>query len=125
MTQSSFEPTVVVKIYKTYQVLLPLLANFPKPLRYTLGQSMDAAMLSMLEFIFEANAMPLPLREVHLLRANAKCELCKILLRLSCEARITSNTQYFQLMANLQEVGKMLGGWIRYIRRLPAQPKRH
>lgn len=73
----------------------------------------------MLEYIFEANGMPMPLREAHLLKAEAKCELAKILIRLSCENKIINNTQYYQLMANLQEIGKMLRGWIKYIRTLP------
>ncbi|MEK7637199.1 MAG: four helix bundle protein [Patescibacteria group bacterium] len=121
MSQDSFDPPVVIKIYKTYQIFIPLLANFPKPQRYTLGQVIDRSLLSMLEYIFEANAMPLPLRESLLLRAMAKCELTKILIRLSCESSIINNTQYFQLMSNLQEVGKMLGGWIKYIRHLPVK----
>jgi 23S rRNA-intervening sequence protein len=119
MTQNSFDPPVVVKIYKTYQILIPLLNNFPKPHRYTLGQSLDGALLSMLEHIFEANAMPMPLRESQLLKAEAKCELSKLLIRLSCESKIIGNTQYYQLMTNLQEVGKMLRGWIKYIRSQP------
>lgn len=109
----------MVKIYKTYQIMLPLLADFPKPHRYTLGQSLDQSFLKMLEYIFEANAMPMPLREGHLLKAEAKCELSKLLVRLSCEGKIISNTQYYQIMTNLQEVGKMLRGWIKYIRNQP------
>jgi len=120
MAQESFDPPVVVKIYKTYQILLPLLANFPKPQRYTLGQSLDTAILKMLEHIFEANGMPMPLREANLLKAEAKCELSKLLVRLCCEGKIIDNTQYYQLMANLQEIGKMLRGWIKYIRNQPG-----
>lgn len=100
---------------------MPLLADFPKPQRYTLGQSLDKALLAMLEYIFEANAMPLPLREAHLLKASAKCELAKLLVRLCCESKIIHNTQYYQIMGNLQEVSKMLGGWIKYIRSQPGR----
>ncbi len=120
MTQTSFEPPVVVKTYKTYQILLPLLADFPKPLRYTLGQVLDRSLLAILEYIFEANAMPLPLRESGLLKAYSKCELCKLLVRLCCENNIIVNTQFYQLMANLEEISKMLSGWIKYIRNQPG-----
>ena len=119
MTQNSFDPPVVVKIYKTYQILMPLLASFPKPQRYSLGQTLDRCLLKMLEHIFEANAVPMPLREASLLKAEAKCELAKILVRLACEGKIIENTQYYQLIANLQEIGKMLRGWIKYIRNQP------
>lgn len=123
MTQNSFDPPVVVKIYKTYQILSPLLANFPKPQRYSLGQSIDKSLLAMLEHIFEANTLPLPLREAHLLKASAKGDLCKILIRLACEGGTLHNTQYYQLMSNLQEISKMLHGWIGYIRSQPRTNK--
>lgn len=123
MTQNSFDPSVVVKIYKTYRILTPLLASFPKPQRYSLGQTMDRGLLTMLEHIFEANAMPSPLREAPLLKALAKCELVKILVRLSCEESIILDTQYFQLIAGLHEITKMLQGWINYTRNLPNKEK--
>jgi len=112
---------VVVKIYKTYQILSPLISNFPKPQRYSLGQSIDKSLLSMLEYIFEANALPMPLREALLLKASSKGELCKLLVRLACEGGIIGNTQYCQLMNNLQEVSRMLHGWIGYIRNQPGK----
>ena len=71
MAQDSFDPPIVIKIYKTYQLFTPLLVKFPKPQRYTMGQTLDHSLLAMLEYIFEANAMPLPLRESLLLRAMA------------------------------------------------------
>ena len=121
MTQNYFEPPVVVKIYKTYQVASPLLLNFPKPYRYSLGQTLDRALLNMLELIFEANSLPRLLWETPLLKAQAKCELSKILLRLAAELKLIKETQYFQLIANLQEVGKMLHGWINYVRKQPTR----
>ena len=57
MAQESFDPPVVVKIYRTYQMLGPLLNSFPKSYRYSMGESIEKAVLSMLELIFEANAI--------------------------------------------------------------------
>jgi len=123
MTQNynSFDPPVVVKIYKTYQLLSALVTNFPKPQRYSLGQSLDNSLLKMLEDIYEANATPFPLREACLLKALAKCDLIKLLTRLGCENGIIGNTQFYQLMANFEEIGRMLRGWINYIRSQPGK----
>lgn len=123
MESETFEPTVIVKTYRTYKTFLPLLLKFPKPLRYTLGQTIDKSFLSVLEYIFEANSLPAPLREAPLLRAQAKCDLLKILIRLSCEEKILVETQYFQIVSDLREISKMIGGWIKYTRQRPRDRK--
>lgn len=120
MNQESFEPPVVVKLYRLCQTLAPLLGKFPKPLRYSLGQTIDRCLLAMLELIFEANALPAPLREGPLLKAHAKCELTKLLVRMACERDILEETQFFQLTADLREVSRMLMGWIKYTRQRPV-----
>jgi hypothetical protein len=121
MTQESFDPPVVVKIYKIYLLFSPLLYHFPKLYRYSLGQTIEKNLLKMIEFIFEANALPKPLREPSLIRASAKCELLKILVRLSFELDLIGSTQYFQLIADLKEVNKMLCGWVAYVRSGPSK----
>ncbi|MBI5077536.1 four helix bundle protein [Candidatus Falkowbacteria bacterium] len=60
--------------------------------------------------------MPQPLREAPLIKAQAKCQLLKLLIRLSFELNLIKSTQYFQLSTDLKEIGKMLGGWINYAR---------
>lgn len=119
VSSSSFEPPVVVKTYNTFLTFAPLLYRFPKPYRYTLGQKVEQNFLALLELVFEANSLPRPLREAPLVKAEAKCELLKLLIRLCFELNLLKSTQYFQLTANLQEIARMLGGWIIYVRSGP------
>lgn len=119
MTNDTFGPPVAIATYKTYFSFAPLLYNFPKPYRYSLGGAIEKNILAILELIFEANTLPRPLRETPLIRANAKCETLKLLIRMSFELKLLENTQYFQLSADLREVGKMLGGWIKFVRTDP------
>ncbi len=121
MTENYLEPPVVVATYKLYLGFAPLLYRFPKLYRYSLGQTMEQHILGILEGVFEANALPRPLRELPVIKAHTHCELLKLLIRLAVELHILDNTQYFQCTAQLQEIGKMLGGWINYIRSGPAQ----
>ena len=116
---TSYEPPVAVAVYKMYMAFSPLVYQFPKVYRYSLGRTIDGSILALLELIFEANSLPRPLREAPLIRANAKCELLKLLNRMCFELKLIESTKYFQISADLQEVGKMLGGWIKYVRSGP------
>ena len=116
---TTYEPPVAIAVYKTYMTFNPLVLKFPKIYRYTLAQAIEKNILVLLELIFEANSLPRPLREAPLLKANAKCEILKMLARMSFELKLIESTQYFQIAAEFLEIGKMLGGWIKYVRSGP------
>jgi len=46
-------------------------------------------------------------------RISIKLDLLKVLLRLSKDSQAINNKRYLELELILQEIGKMLGGWIR------------
>ncbi|KKQ10018.1 MAG: hypothetical protein US19_C0009G0020 [Candidatus Daviesbacteria bacterium GW2011_GWB1_36_5] len=46
-------------------------------------------------------------------KISTKLDLLKILLRLSKDSQSLTDKKYLELQAYLQEIGKMLGGWIR------------
>jgi hypothetical protein len=119
MTNDTFEPPVAVAVYRLYLSFAPQVFSFPKLYRHSLGGAIERNFLVLLETIFEANAMPRPLREAPLLRAHAKCELLKLLVRMSFELGIVTDQRYFELAAGLREIGKMLGGWMKFVRNGP------
>ncbi len=47
---------------------------------------------------------------------NAKLDLEKVLLRLAYDNKCLNNKAYLNLESHLQELGKMTGGWIRYLK---------
>lgn len=53
-----------------------------------------------------------------LTRISIKLDLLKILLRLSKDSQAVKNNKYLELQASLQEIGKMLGGWIRHVKQI-------
>ena len=119
MTNDTFEPPVAIAVYKMYMTFAPHLYRFPKLYRYSLGGAIENNILNLLELIFETNALPRPLREAPLIKANVKCETLKLLVRMSFELKILEDTQYFQLSSDLREIGKMLGGWMKFVRNGP------
>ncbi|MFH0820059.1 MAG: four helix bundle protein [bacterium] len=116
MQNSNFEPTVIQKSYKLYIQIFNLLKNFPKPNRYTLGEKIENTLLNLVELIVLSNIQIKTLREPFLHKASAKCELLKLLLRASFDLRLISERQYIELESKAVEIGKMIGGWIKYCR---------
>lgn len=113
---NNLEPPVVMAIYKFYSNILSLSIQFPKIYRYSLAQTIEQHIHLFLQNVFEANCMPMPLREMPLIKANSHCELLKLLIRLTYELSLINPKQYFNSSEQLQGIGKMLGGWIKFIR---------
>jgi len=90
-----------------------------------LGQKLDDLTLEILELLFS-----IPVSEnksVVLKRISVKLDLLKILLRLAKDSQCLKEKNYIPLQASLQEIGRMLGGWIRsqknsHNKRLPEEP---
>jgi len=77
-----------------------------------LGQKIDNTALEILETITLAgisNQNKLNLLE----KASQKLDLLKILIRLADDLKILDNKKYLEIQQKIQEIGKMLGGWIK------------
>lgn len=86
--------------------------SFPKTKRYTLGQKLDNLTLEIFELLF---AFPLSVNKAETLqRISVKVDLLKILLRLAKDNQSLTEKKYLELQSILQEIGKMLGGWIKF-----------
>lgn len=87
------------------------IVSFPKTKRYTLGQRLDDLTLDIFELLF---SIPNSKSKVQvLLQISIKLDLIKVLLRLAKDNQALRNNRYLELQTYLQEIGKMLGGWIR------------
>ena len=77
----------------------------------------DALCLETLEYLFNASHAAKSNKLNYLNTANQKLDLCKFFLQLAGEKKIIKNEKYIPLSDPLQEIGRMLGGWIRQIER--------
>lgn len=85
--------------------------TFPKTKRYTLGQKLDNLTLEIFELLF---SIPTSSNKIFSLQQiSIKLDLLKILLRLAKDSLAIRDKKYLELQSILQEIGKMLGGWIR------------
>lgn len=97
--------------YQFYKELSICIIRFPKTKRYTLGQKLDTLSIDLLELLVSLSHADD--RLASLVQMSIKLELLKVLLRLAKDTQAIQNSHYIALQTQLQEIGKMLGGWIR------------
>ncbi len=106
-------------MYRFYVLFYSLAARFPKKDRYTLGQKCEVLILDILTLFFEANAARGEARLAHLAAVDTKLRVLKTLLRLAFDVHAINQHRYLRLQEALQEIGRMLGGWIKSTKQEP------
>ncbi len=104
------------RIFEFYKLTYQYIQLFPKKDKYTLGHKIDNLILDTMELILLAANSQKEKKYIVLQKASLKIDLLKILIRLAKEVKSLDNKRYVQLQEELQEIGKMLGGWIRSIK---------
>jgi hypothetical protein len=90
--------------------------KFPKHERYSLGEKMERAILKSIELIVFGNSQPKNFKDGYILKTNSKIEILKILYRLAFAIGAIDNSTYLKAEESLQEIGRMLGGWLKYLK---------
>ncbi len=120
-TQKDFEKIempILSQLLVLYESVHTLVFSFPKYERYSLGEKMQETILSAMELAVIANGSNKYEKEKILLRANAKIELLKVLVRIALNCKMLETRHYIETQRRIQEIGKMIQGWIRYSRNI-------
>lgn len=81
--------------------------------KHTLGQTIQSINLQLLEIVISCSTGNPLKRKEQLLQASAKLDLIKLLIRLAYDTKAIDQKSYILLQEKLQEIGKMIGGWLR------------
>src|SRR3989344_8547722 len=100
----------LINSYKSWHALHQYIARASK---YTLAEKIDAHFIEMIELLFAAQYAKPEQKLPVLQKANFKLDTLKCLLQILWEIKSMSTKSYAALSAQLNEVGKMLGGWLR------------
>lgn len=106
---------LVHKIYDFYKLFHEFIKLFPKIEKYSLGQKIENLTLDILEISLKTVYSPKQEKLSLLKEVDTKINLLKMLIRLANEIKVLDNKKYLISQEKLQEIGKMIGGWIRYI----------
>ena len=109
----SEELPVINQVYKLYKHVVDLNIKLPKVQRYSLGQSLENSTLQLMEQLIMAKNAPKPLKAPYLIKALAQQEITTLKLRLYLELKLANETKIFQAQGNLNDIGRMAGGWLR------------
>lgn len=66
-----------------------------------------------MEILIMAKSAPRPLKPGYLIKGMGKLEVGMLKLRLFLELKLANETNIFQIQADLAEIGRMLGGWLK------------
>ena len=102
---------IIKKLFDAYKTFYAYSALFPKKDKYTLGAKCELQIISVLELLLEASWSSKEEKIVLLKKASIKFDMLKIFIRLLKDLNILDNKKYLDIQTQLQEIGRMLGGW--------------
>jgi hypothetical protein len=97
-----------------YQFLLwrvPAIDKFPRNQKFVLGDRIETAALDVLDALIAATYTRA--RDNKLSDANLGLERLRFFMRLSCELRLIDNRRYEHAARSIDEVGRLVGGWVK------------
>ena len=106
---------ILNKAYDLYKLLSHLRKLVPKAERYTLWFKCEEASLAILESLVATAHQQGDERTKSLYKISDKIDLLKIFFRLAKENQVISLDKYLEIQKLLQEMGKMVGGWIKFV----------
>jgi len=99
------------KVYDLILWMYPLVNKFPKSQRFVLGQQLENTLLDILKGIIQANQERNKLETLK--QVSIDLDKFRILFRLAKDLRFMSIKQYQFGAEKINEVGKILGGWMK------------
>ncbi len=113
-------PPVVQKTYTFALWLVRKVENFPRSYRFTVGDRLTAQALDLLTVLAEAaySRRKEPLLET----ASNKLNSIRFLVRMARDLDLLTVESYGFCAQNLEELGRMVGGWRKSAIAAPAHP---
>jgi len=112
-------PQAVQSCHELLLWLIPQLDKFPRSRRFTLGERLEAGLLTVLELLVEAAYTHNKAAALH--RANLRLEVVRHLWRLAHELKVIAMRQYEHGAKLLDDLGRQIGGWLRS--QLPSESR--
>jgi len=100
------------KIYDLSLLVYQYVRLFPKSEKFILGERIEHASIDLLEGVIAANQQKE--KQASLVEASVKLDVLRIFIRLSKDLRLLDLKKYETLSTHITEIGRMLGGWIKY-----------
>lgn len=103
---------ILKKSYELYKVFHDYRKIIPKSERFTVYERSENLIVDMMEFFLEAGYTRSN-KVVTLEKASVKLNTLRFFIRLMKETKSLDTKKYTVLQEMIDEIGRMLGGWIR------------
>lgn len=104
----------LVNVYKLWNQILP---HVPKIPRFGIGAKIDIVFIETAEATFKAIQSNRENKLNYVEQSSTKLEILKFLLQVAWETKALDNKKYINLSEQLNEVGRMIGGWMKKLQK--------
>lgn len=109
-----FDIPIFKQTYDLYKTFYSYRTIIPKQDRYGIYERCEALILDVLEGILAGSKLPKGTEKAAVLdRASIKLNFLRVFIRLMKETKTIDAKKYIALETAIDEIGRMLGGWIR------------
>ncbi|MDD2758466.1 MAG: four helix bundle protein [Patescibacteria group bacterium] len=106
---------IVIKLSVSYKQWHEYLIALPRHTRFTIGSKIDSLFADCLELSLMAGYAPRDKKSEVARRLSVKFDALKFFLKLLWEIKGLDNRKYTTLSPHLNEIGKMIGGWMKML----------
>ncbi|MFH1648900.1 MAG: four helix bundle protein [Patescibacteria group bacterium] len=101
----------------SYLVWFDYFQKLPKIHRYTLGLKIDNLFIEIIEGLSAASFSKSSEKQTPIKNTIRKNDTLKVLMMILWESKSIDNKKYIILSKQLNELGKMLGGWLSHLQK--------
>lgn len=110
---NDFDIPIFKKSYELYRTFYVFRSLVPKNDRYTIWQKCESLILDVIEGILLASQSAKQEKLSNLEKTSIKLNLLRVFTRLMKDVKIIDNEKYLSIEILIDEIGRMLGGWIK------------
>jgi hypothetical protein len=104
---------ILKKASDLYRDFYGLRNGIPKQDRYALWRKCEQTLVDVLEALLLAGQLPKSDKFPVLEKASLKLNLLRVFIRLAKEIKVLDMKKYILLQEQIDEIGRMLGGWLK------------
>jgi len=110
---NDFDIPIFKKSYELYKTFYGFRLSVPKQDRYTIWQRCETLILEILEGLLHASQTSKSEKLPFLEKTSMKLNFLRVFIRLMKDTKAVDTKKYLVLEAAVDEIGRMLGGWIK------------
>jgi len=115
MAQYSHLP-IYIKTYEFVKLIYRITQQFRKEYKYSLGVELQQLIWKILDGIIKANSLLDCEKKEEIYKISEYFDNFKIRLRLAYEIGLITNTKFGVIQKDMEEIGKMIGGWQKWVK---------